>query len=137
MRRRRDAGRLKNSKREREATSRARRFSGPSVTLSRLSPGEGLRSVGEEILPLERAAVRLGVAAALCDLPAVPTGDTEAPDHEAGGGGPSGNDADAAPDSVDEHGPRLEDRARPLFCVFATWALLLGGRGGLKTAHLR
>ena len=43
-------------------------------------------------------AVRLGVAAALCGLPAVPAGDTEAPDHEAGGG-PSGNDADAAPDS--------------------------------------
>ena len=91
---------------------RARHFSGPSVTLPRLSPGEGLRSVGEEILPLERAAVGLGVAAALCGLPAVSTGDTEASNHEAGGG-PSGDDADAAPDSVDEHSPRLEDRARP------------------------
>ena len=85
---------------------RARHFSGPSVTLPRLSPGEGLRSVGEEILPLKRAAVGLGVAAALCGLPAVSTGDTEASNHEAGGG-PSGDDADAAPDSVDEHGPRL------------------------------
>ena len=65
---------------------RARHFSGPSVTLPRLSPGEGLRSVGEEILPLERAAVGLGVAAALCGLPAVSTGDTEASNHEAGGG---------------------------------------------------
>ena len=65
---------------------RARHFSRPSVTLPRLSPGEGLRSVGEEIIPLERAAVRLVVAAALCGLPAVSTGDTEASDHEAGGG---------------------------------------------------
>ena len=64
------------------------------------------------MLPLERAVGRVGVAAALRCLAAVPAGYAEALDNEARRRA-GGRDANGAPDTVDERAARLERFCSP------------------------